>query len=228
MSTIVESPATKVDVEQRQIGRPLERIDAKGKAVGSTRYAGDYTMPNTLHAKVLRSNLASATLRRLDVSKARALAGVACVLTAADMPDRMAATDIPGQTGQQRQKTDQQILVRERVRYFGEPLALIAAETRDIAEHAMTLIEAELEPLDGVFDPMEALKPGAPLVQGIGNVVSTQKMRKGDVEKGFADADLIVENTFRTQFIEHAFLSPKWGWHGSMKTGSSTSAFQPR
>ena len=211
MSTIVKSPATKVDVEQRQVGRPLERIDAKGKAVGSTRFAGDYTMPNVLHAKVLRSNLASATLRRLDVAKARALPGVACVLTAADMPDRMAATDIPGQTGQQRQKTDQQILVRERVRYFGEPLALIAAETRDIAEQAMTLIEPELEPLEGVFDPIEALKPGAPLVQGIGNVVSSQKMRKGDVEKGFANAYLIVENTFRTQFIEHAFLEPEVG-----------------
>lgn len=211
MSTIVKSPATKVDVEQRQVGRPLERIDAKGKAVGSTRFAGDYTMPNVLHAKVLRSNLASATLRRLDVAKARALPGVACVLTAADMPDRMAATDIPGQTGQQRQKTDQQILVRERVRYFGEPLALIAAETRDIAEQAMALIEPELEPLEGVFDPIEALKPGAPLVQGIGNVVSSQKMRKGDVEKGFANAYLIVENTFRTQFIEHAFLEPEVG-----------------
>ncbi len=211
MSTIVESPPTKLDVEQRQIGRPLERIDARGKAVGSTRYAGDYTMPNMLHAKVVRSNVASATLRRLNVAKARALPGVACVLTAADLPDRMAATDIPGQTGQQRQNTDQQILVRERVRYFGEPLALIAAETRDIAEQAMTLVDPELEPLEGVFDPIEALKPGAPLVQGIGNVVSTQKMRKGDVEKGFAAADLIVENTFRTQFIEHAFLEPEVG-----------------
>src|SRR5487761_2196018 len=145
MSTIIDIPATTLAVEERQIGRPLERIDAKGKAVGSTRYAGDYTMPNVLHAKVVRSNMASATLRRLDVTKARALRGVACVLTAADMPDRMAATDIPGQTGQQRQKTDQQILVRERVRYFGEPLALIAAETRDIAEQAMSLVEAELE-----------------------------------------------------------------------------------
>jgi CO/xanthine dehydrogenase Mo-binding subunit len=211
MSTIVKDPPTKLNVEPRQVGHRLERIDAKGKAVASTRYAGDYTMPNMLHAKVVRSNMVSATLRRMDVTKARALPGVACVLTAADMPDRMAATDIPGQTGQARQKTDQQILVRERVRYFGEPLALIAAETRDIAEHAMTLIEPEYEPLAGVFDPIEALKPGAPLVQGIGNVVASQKIRKGNVERGFADADLIVENTFRTQFIEHAFLEPEVG-----------------
>ena len=155
-------------------------------------------MPNMLHVKVLRSTMASATLRRLDVSKARALPGAACVLTAADLPDRLAPTDIPGQTGQERQKTDQQILVRERVRYFGEPLALIAAETRDIAEQAMALIEVELEPLAGVFDPMEALKPGAPIVQGENNVVAAQKIRKGHVAKGLAEADLVIENTFPT------------------------------
>jgi xanthine dehydrogenase molybdenum-binding subunit len=150
-------------------------------------------------------------LRRLDVSRARALLGVACVLTAAELPDRLAPTDIPGQTGQQRQNTDHQILVRERVRYFGEPLALIAAETRDLAEAAMRLIEVELEPLAGVFDPLEALQPGAPVVQGDDNVVAAQKLRKGDIAKGFSEADLVVENTFHTQFIEHAFLEPEVG-----------------
>ena len=211
MTSIPELPAAKPNVAWRQIGRPLERTDARGKSVGTTRYAGDYTMPNMLHAKVLRSTSASATLRRLDVSKARALPGVACVLTAAELPDRLAPTDIPGQTGQQRQKTDQQVLVQERVRYFGEPLALIAAETRDIAEQAMDLIEAELEPLAGVFDPIEALKPGAPIVQGENNVVAAQKIRKGDIAKGFAEADHVIENTYRTQFIEHAFLEPEVG-----------------
>jgi CO/xanthine dehydrogenase Mo-binding subunit len=211
MTSIAESPVGTPNVSWRQIGRPLERIDSMGKAVGTTRYAGDYTMPDMLHVKVLRSDLASATLRRMDVSKARALPGVACVLTAAELPDRLAPTDIPGQTGQARQKTDQQILVRERVRYFGEPLALIAAETRDIAEQAMALIEVELEPLAGVYDPIAAMQPGAPVVQGEDNVVAGQKIRKGDIAKGFAEADLVVENTFRTQFIEHAFLEPEVG-----------------
>jgi CO/xanthine dehydrogenase Mo-binding subunit len=210
MATIVEAPAV-TEVEHRQIGRSLERIDSRGKALGSTKYAGDQTMPNTLHAKVVRADVASATLRRLDISKARALPGVVCVLTAADLPDRMAATDIPGQTGQQRQNTDQQILVRERVRYFGEPLALIAAETRDIAEQAMALVEFDLEPLAGVFDPIEAMKPEAPRVQGVANIVAGQNIRKGNIEKGFAEADLIVERTYRTQFIEHAFLEPEVG-----------------
>ena len=83
------------NVRFNQVGEPLTRTDAPGKATGRTRYAGDYSMPGMLHAKVVRAGLASARLGRLDVSKARALPGVACVITGADLPDRMAATDIP-------------------------------------------------------------------------------------------------------------------------------------
>ena len=199
------------NVQFRQVGKPLTRTDAPGKVTGRTPYAGDYVMPGMLHMRVLRADIASARLARLDVSRARALAGVACVLTAADMPDRTAATDIPGQTGQKRLDTDQPILAGERVRYFGEPLALIAAETRDLAEQAVDLIEVELEPIPGVYDPLEAQKPGAPLVYGSDNVVAERKIRKGDVEAGFAAADLIVENTYKTPFQEHAFLEPEVG-----------------
>jgi len=199
------------NVPLRQVGKPLVRTDAPGKARGRTRFAGDYTMPNMLQTKVLRSPLASARLKRIDPSKAEALAGVACVLTAADLPDRLAPTDIPGQTGRKRLATDQQILVRQRVRYHGEPLALIAAETVAIAEKAMDLIDYELEPMAGVFDPLEAMQPGAPVVQGTDNVVATYKVRKGDTEEGFAEADHIIENTYRTPFQEHAFLEPEVG-----------------
>ncbi|MCB2093793.1 MAG: xanthine dehydrogenase family protein molybdopterin-binding subunit [Rhodobacteraceae bacterium] len=194
-----------------QVGKSLTRTDAPGKAMGRTPYAGDYVMPGMLHAKVLRADIASARLKRLDVSKARALPGVVCVLTAADMPDRTIATDIPGQTGRDRLKTEQQILIKERVRYFGEPLALIAAESADIAEKARRLIEFELEPIPGVYSPEEALAPGAPVVQGTDNVVSTHKIRKGDTDAGFAEADMIVENTYVTPFQEHAFLEPEAG-----------------
>jgi CO/xanthine dehydrogenase Mo-binding subunit len=202
---------TPANVEFRQIGKPLTRTDAPGKATGRTPYAGDYAMPGMLHAHVLRSPEASARLKRIDATKARALDGVVCVLTGPDLPDRLAPTDIPGQTGQKRMDTGQPILVRDRVRYYGEPLALIAAETRDIAEAARALIEYELEPVPGIYDPQDALKPGAPIVQGTDNVVAVQKMRKGDIEAGFAEADLVVENTYRTQFIEHAFLEPEVG-----------------
>ena len=199
------------NVVLRQVGKPLERTDAVGKATGRTRYAGDYTMPGMLHAKVLRSDIASGRLKRLDVSKARALPGIACVLTAEDLPDRLAATDMPGQTGQKRAATDRQILVREIIRHHGEPLALIAAETPALADKAFDLIEYEIEPLPGVYDTALALEPDAPIVTEPDNVVGKYKIRKGDTEKGFAAADRIIENTFYTQFIEHAFLEPEVG-----------------
>ncbi len=199
------------NIDYAQLGKALPRTDAPGKAAGKTPYAGDYVMPGMLHMKVLRAAIASATLVRLNVSRARALPGVVCVLTAADLPDMLAATDIPGQTGQQRMDTDQQILVRERVRYCGEPLALIAAETRDIAEQARALIEVELAPLAGVYDPVEAMQPGAPRVQGSDNIVAKHKIIKGDIEAALAAADVVVDHTYRTPFQEHAFLEPEVG-----------------
>ncbi len=115
------------NIQFRQIGRPLARTDAPGKTFGATPFAGDYVMPNMLHAQVLRSPLATARLKRLDAEKARALDGVVAVISGAELPDRLLPTDMPGQTGQARLATDSQILVHERVRYHGEPLALVAA-----------------------------------------------------------------------------------------------------
>ncbi len=199
------------NIEFRQIGKSLTRTDAPGKIHGETLFAGDYVMPGMLHAKILRSPEPSARLKNLDVSKARALPGVACVLTYADLEKGTVSTDIPGQTGFKRLDTDQQILVDEIVRYHGEPIALVAAETLNIAQDAVDLIEFDLEPRKAVFDPFEALKPGAPIIFGEDNIVAQYKVRKGDIEAGFSAAETIVENTFRTQYIEHAFLEPEVG-----------------
>jgi CO/xanthine dehydrogenase Mo-binding subunit len=206
-------PLPPVDLpELRQVGKPLRRVDAMGKAVGATVYAGDYSMPHMLHARVFRSSEPSARIKRLDTSKAQALAGVACVLSAQDLPDAKLTTDMPGQTGRKRRKgSDAPVLAADRVRFVGEPVALVAAETLDVAERALGLIEIEYEPLPGVFDPQEALKPGTPVVNEPDNVVARWKIRKGDVEAGMAAADLIVENTFRVPFIEHAYLEPEAG-----------------
>lgn len=213
MSRYTAKPLPPVNLpELRQVGKPLRRVDALGKAVGTTVYAGDFSMPRMLHAKVFRSTQASARITRLDVSKARALPGVACVLTAADVPGAKLSTDIPGQTGQkQRSGSEATVLADERVRFYGEPIALVAAETLDLAERALGLIEVEYEPLPGVYDPLEALKPGAPVVHPPDNVVGRWKIRKGDLEAGFAEADLIVENTFRMPYQEHAYLEPEAG-----------------
>ena len=149
----------------------------------------------------------------LDVSRAAELPGVACVLTAADLENAgKLTTDLPGQTGQQRRAgSDAQVLAAEIVRFVGEPIALVAAETVEIAEQALELIEVEYEPLPGVFDPHEALEPGAPVIYEPDNVVARWKIRRGDVDKGMAAADLIVENTFRVPFQDHAYIEPEAG-----------------
>lgn len=196
----------------RQVGKPLRQVDALGKAVGATVYAGDYVMPHMVHAKVLRSSEPSARIVRLGLSDARNLPGVVCVLTAQDLPDARLTTDMPGQTGQKRRAgSDAPVLASETVRFVGEPIALLAAETEEIAEKALDLVQIEYEPLPGVFDPLEAMKPGAPIIYEPDNIVARWKIRKGDVEAGMAAADLIVENTFRVPFVEHAYLEPEAG-----------------
>lgn len=195
----------------RQVGKPLRRTDSLGKAVGATLFAGDYTMPGMLHVKVLRSPHPHARIKRVDASRARAFPGVACVLTAADVPSKLVG-DMPGQTGMKRRSSsDVQVLASNVVRYVGEPVALVAAETPDIAECSLSLIDVDYEPIPGVFDPLEAMKPGAPVVNEPDNIVSRWKIRKGDLDAGMAQADLIVENTFRVPFVEHAYIEPESG-----------------
>ncbi|MBT4890926.1 MAG: xanthine dehydrogenase family protein [Rhodospirillales bacterium] len=211
MNKVDDFAQTERNVNFRQLGNPLPRIDSPGKVFGETLYAGDYSMANMLHAKILRSPLPSACLKSLDVSKARALEGVACVLTFKDLKKKTIVTGLPGLSGSRPEIIDHQVLVDEIARYQGEPIALIAAETLEIAERACALIEFDLEPLPGVYDVFEAQKPGAPIVYGEDNIVAEYKARKGDVEAGFLQADTIVENTFTTQFVEHAFLEPEIG-----------------
>lgn len=211
MNDILSGRTFSPNVQLRQVGKPLVRKDAPNKAYGNTIYAGDLMMPGMLHAKVLRADRPSARLVRVDVEKARRLPGVRCVLTAADLPARLVVTDIPGQTGGKTKNTAQPILAKDRVRFYGEPIALIAAETEEIAAEARDLIEVEYAELPGVFDRFAALKPDAPVVDGERNVVAKYKIRKGDVERGFAEADIIVENTYTTQVQEQAFLEPEAG-----------------
>ncbi len=198
--------------ELRVVGKPLRRVDALSKATGATVYAGDFSMPGMLHGKVLRSPYPSARIVRVNTEKARALPGVVCVLTASDIGYARMITDIPGQTGQRARKgSETPVLAWDRVRYKGEPVALVAAETLEAAERALELIEVVYEPLPGVFDPLEALKPGAPVVFEPDNVVARWQIRKGDLEAGFARAHLVIENTYRVPFVEHAYLEPESG-----------------
>jgi CO/xanthine dehydrogenase Mo-binding subunit/aerobic-type carbon monoxide dehydrogenase small subunit (CoxS/CutS family) len=186
------------------IGNNVRRLDAPSKVSGRLRYAGDMVMPGMLHMQVLRSPHAHARIKSIDVSAAEALPGVACVVTAAD---------VPGEDNFGVFVHDQPVMARGVVRYVGEGIAAVAAEDVLTARKAMQLIKVEYEQLPAVFDPEEALLDGAPVLHAYapGNIVKHIPIRKGDVEAGFAEADLIIEESYQTQQVEHAYLEPEAG-----------------
>jgi CO/xanthine dehydrogenase Mo-binding subunit len=215
--------------ELKIIGQRLGGLDEKDKVLGNVVFADDFVMPGMLQARVFRSTEASARIERLDVSRARSLPGVACVLTAAEVPNNESITNVVGQTTQVGLlEARHQVLARERVRFYGEPVALVAAESPEAASQALELIDVQYEKLPGVFDPLEAMKPEAPKIHGIDNVVSHWQLRKGDVEEGFRRAEVIVENTYRTPRQEHAHLEPESGvaWVDDMGVINIRSACQ--
>ncbi len=195
------------------IGKGLPKADAWAKAKGNTVYADDFSMPGMLYAKVLRSKYPAARILAIDTGAAEALPGVHAVLTVKDVPHN----NLRAKFGQCTDVGTQfeglyRVLAEEKVRFTGEAVALVAAESLKIAEEALDLIGVDYEPLPGVFDPIEALKPGAyPVGENESNVVSRFKVRKGDVEAGFAAADVIIENTYRVPFVDHAYLEPESG-----------------
>jgi CO/xanthine dehydrogenase Mo-binding subunit/aerobic-type carbon monoxide dehydrogenase small subunit (CoxS/CutS family) len=186
------------------IGSNVRRLDAPSKVTCALRYAGDMVVPDMLHMQVLRSPVAHAMITKLDISDAEAMQGVEAVVTAAD---------VPGEDGFGVFVRDQPTLATGKVRYVGEAIAAVAAETEQIARDAVKAIKIEFEDLTGVFDVETALADDAPVVHDYAkdNVTFHVPIRKGDVEEGFAAADLIVEETYTTQPIEHAYLEPEAG-----------------
>jgi len=200
-------PATALDEDgagASYIGNNVRRLDAPSKVSGALKYAGDMTMQDMLHMQVLRSPYPHAKILSIDTSAAEALDGVECVIT---------HEDVPGLDGFGVFVHDQPVMAREKVRYVGEAVAAVSAETQEIARRALGLIKVAYEQLPGVFDPEEAMRPGAVVVHAYAsdNVVKHIPIRKGDVERGFAEADLIVENSYATQQVEHAYLEPEAG-----------------
>ena len=196
----------------RIVGQRVPRPDAQDKVFGLTRYADDFSMGGMLHAKVVRASRPSAKILGIDTRAAEAVPGVRAVLTARDVPHNVLFSDVPGQTttvGPLRART--QVLADEVVRYLGEAVALVAAETEDAAEDAARRVVVEYADVPGVFDPEAAMRPDAPQLEPSGNVISRWKIRKGDVEAGFREADVVVEGEYRTPFIDHAFIEPEAG-----------------
>ncbi len=186
----------------RVVGRPHIRPDAVDKVTGRALYTDDLHFEGMLYARVRRAEVPHGILRRVEVAQARAVPGVRAVLTAADLPAAryhgLFVDDWPILVG-----------VGERIRYVGDALALVAAETPQAAAQAVARIEVTIDPLPPLTDPVEALRPEAPALHPGGNLLKHIKVRKGDVEQGFAEADVILEHTFWTPPYDHAFMEPE-------------------
>ncbi len=184
------------------IGNRAARVGGVEIVTGNARYVGDLTFPDMLTGALLYPDLSPARILRIDATEARRLPGVVAVLTHADVPglNRIAYSDVE----------DQPLLVSEFAQYQGDAIAAVAALDEASARAALAAIEVDLELLEGVFDPVEAMRPGARRVwPDRSNVHEHLVIERGDVEAGFATADVIIEGEYTTQLIEQAFLEPE-------------------
>jgi xanthine dehydrogenase D subunit len=188
--------------EYKWVGRPIPRKDAYEKASGATKYASDISMPGMLWAGVLRSKHSHALIRNIDTSKAKALPGVKAVLT---------HEDVPGTNRYGLFVRDRPVLCEKDVRYVGDPIALVVAESPDKVEEALPLIDVEYEELPIVSDPLKAIQPDSPKVHEKGNICRGTRITMGDVEAAFKKAAATAENNYRTGTQVHAFLEPEAG-----------------
>ncbi|AGG71130.1 xanthine dehydrogenase family protein molybdopterin-binding subunit [Sinorhizobium meliloti] len=217
------------------VGKSVKRSDTLEKVTGTARYAGDVALPGMLHAKMKRSNIAHARIRSIDTSKALALKGVKAVLTHEDVPRVLHAGSPHPRSAS---VTKDQYILDDRVRYWGEGVAAVAAVSEEIAERAVALIEVEYEPLPGLFTIEAASVPGAPPIHENGldrnQVLPPVFVTRGDVDRGFAEADLILEREYDLGRPTPAYMEPnvcvsQWDGNGKLTMWTSTqSAFMVR
>ncbi len=194
------------------IGQSFPRIDARSRVTGEALYPGDLSMKGMLFMKILFAERPHARIKGIYTARAEAAPGVVAVYTARDVPVNEYGLQIPDQPvlcgpGSSRPYADI-------VRFVGDQVAVVVAHSEAEAQAALGLIEVEYEDLPVLTDPLEAMKPGAPLLhpdRGDTNVCVHYRIRKGDVEAGFAQADVIVESEYRTPPQEHAYLQPEAG-----------------
>jgi CO/xanthine dehydrogenase Mo-binding subunit/aerobic-type carbon monoxide dehydrogenase small subunit (CoxS/CutS family) len=185
------------------VGRPLPRPDAVAKVTGTARYADDYAFPGMLHGATLRAGLPHARILGIDAGRARALPGVRAVLTHADLP---------GARNHGLFLQDWPVLCYDKVRYVGDAVAIVAADTPEVARQALELIRVSYDPLPVVANAITAREPDAPLVHEdwpTGNLFKRIQVRRGDTAAGFGEADLVVERLYHTPAVDHLFLEPE-------------------
>lgn len=188
--------------ELRYLGKPVPRLDGLEKATGQIKYMSDLQFPGMLYGRILRAKYPHARILKIDTTKAQELPGVRAVIT---------HKDVPGLNGFGIARPDMPVLCSDKVRYIGDAVAAVAAESEEIAEEAISLIDVEYEPLPVVSDPSYAMSENAPKIHEKGNILLHTEIRRGNPEEAFKEADLIVENTYFTSRQEHAFLETEGG-----------------
>jgi len=184
------------------VGYPVPRVDALDKVLGKAIYSEDISFLDMLYGRVLRAGVPHAVIEEIDTREAEAMKGVVCVLT---------SKDIPGVNRYGIAFQDQYALAEDKVRYIGDPVALVAAESEEIAKDAVKAIRVKYRPLPVITSPREALAEGAPKIHEKGNLLMHTKIRKGDIRKGFDQAYVVVENTYRTHVVDHAYIETESG-----------------
>ncbi|MDQ2078919.1 xanthine dehydrogenase family protein molybdopterin-binding subunit [Xanthobacteraceae bacterium Astr-EGSB] len=187
------------------VGQSKQRVDALVKVTGQAKYSADLRRPDMLIAKALFAKYPHAIIKSIDVSKAEKLDGVAAVMT---------AKDLPGRNGYGILVPDKPVIAERKTKYEGDPVAIVAAVNLDTAEKAIALIEVVYEPLHAYDDPREAMKDDAVKIHEQhpaaekGNILCVLKLDRGDVDKAFAEADIVIENDYETPMVDHAYLEP--------------------
>ena len=235
---------TETKQEHHAVGKPLPRPDALGKVIGKTVYADDLQLPGMLYAKVLRSPHTHARIVRIDATKARALPGVEAVLTANDLPP------IQNRNPSNRFHVP---LARNEVIFHSQAVAAVLARDPSIAEEALDLIDVQYEVMPAVIDPMEAMKEGSPLARSplhdvdrseekahaaadvaqqesegkATNIGAQMAFRRGDVDKALAEADIVVEGTWRVSSAHQGYIETQstvadYGAGGELTIWAST------
>ena len=199
------------------VGAPVPRAEGPDKVTGRSIYAADVDLPGLLWGKILRSPYPHARIRRIDASRARQVPGVRAVISGQEIPGHFMGKKI----------RDMPVLCWDVVRFVGDRVAAVAADTAEAAEEALTLIQVEYEQLQAIFDPLEAMGPDAPVIHedvagydgapkerlalDVPNGLTRLAWQKGDVEQGFGDADLVLEHTFRIPGRHQGYLEPHAG-----------------
>ncbi len=190
--------------EFKVVGKKVERVDAFERLVGQAKYAADIYLPGMLYVKILRSPYPHAKILKIDTSNAKALPGVKAILTPSEVPDfaiHERATP----------PTVVMPVLASIARYVGDEILAVAAVDEETAEEALERIKIDYEPLPFVLDAEEAAKPNAPKIYPEGNVIQEREdiLIRGNVEEGFKQADVILEEKYKTHLIQHTTLEPR-------------------